>query len=100
MTVDEPLAFEDFTQCLQVEIAPRSQAAFRAMIRPCLEILPRRLEAVSVKRLHAHARLREARARAFRAVGLLHVFTQRELDARRRASELQLLGRRAIAQLE
>ena len=85
--MDPALALDDFADRFQFEVAA-NRAAVR--VREFVEILLRGGETVCDKGAHAHAGTRKTRAPL--GSGLLHVFTERELDAGRRAGKFQLIG--------
>ena len=106
--VHQPLAFQDFHQCVQLQVASGRNQVSLASSAPALILLP--LAAVLAgfdERLtddvhHAHARGRVAAGRALGRgeIRPLGVFAQGEFDARRRALEQQSLGVGAPAQLD
>src|SRR5204862_5692520 len=93
--MDPALSMDDFAERFQFEIAA-NRAAIR--VREFGEIFLRGGETVCDKGAHADAGTRKTRAPL--GSGLLHVFTERELDAGGRAGKFQLIRRRAIAQLD
>src|SRR5206468_1115501 len=67
---------------------------------PILQILLRGSETIGNKCPHTHPRLGKPRDEPLTPIRLLHIFTQRELDARRRGFEDQLVRTGAVAQLD
>ena len=105
--VHEAPAFEDLDERIELQIAPRRQHVLAVRL-PAVVVLPGLLvgpgarEGVANHVLDALARRRvAARARPLARPGPLRVLAERELDARHRAVEDELLGLRlAPAQLD
>ena len=100
MAVNPALALDDLADGFQFEITTGLQSAGAMKFSPVREILPRRRKAVRDEHRHAHASLRKARVELLAPIGLLHVFAEREFDARRRVAENQLLRRIPVAQFD
>ena len=81
VTMDEPLASDDFQDCLQFQISPLRRSIALLSLPDSVAVLAGGGEAVGEKRFHSHSRLRETRGVLVTPIGLLDVFSEGELDA-------------------
>src|SRR5262245_45961765 len=104
MRVDEPLAFQDFDERLELEVAPRDRHGVAGLLAavvvlPVLLIRLRAGERIADDVLDAHPRRRISRgasalASAGASSGPLGVFAEGEFDSGHRALECEVLRAR------
>ena len=82
--MDEPLASDDFQDCLELQIPPLRRSIALLSLPKSVAVLAGGGEAVGEEGLHSHPGLWETRGIFVTPIGLLDVFSEGELDPARR----------------